>query len=552
MPEIELSNAIGDLTPSESRYEEMFGKYTKAYYMNMSKMFNTDTSFFAFAPKNLIYYYNMIVTQNLYWFRGYVPGIHNKGIFSCGLGTSACFKVANMELAGGFRIESENKVYVDFLTNFIDTDKTEDKLARAMPMKEAIGFCLVNLDINLKNKKSIRFTNGNRYFVEMGEDHNVVAFRKYINFITAEVNGYKKDGIIKPNTTGYYLIQDRWLDEHGSCFEMYSVYQAPSTLKSSLELNTTKRIKFDKLQKRVQQQIIHKLGGEIVDKIIQMPFVNTVGASVILASKTATGVEDYSCFSDSLLQNGKQFLMEYDITFTDKQMDRALAGKGVLLPEQMMPNDWMNNNPTLGTSYSDFMRITQSESIKGKIFQKIKTINPENQQPFFYQSDYRQLDYNQDLDSIRRNFADSIGISASDLGSHQSSDLSGGDKTKYEVQTLKGVSKGTVLDKRKLITSALEEIFELLLKIEFNDVNPDISVIFNTTESANPTEETIDIKNQLEMGIMSKETAIKRKNPNYTNEEVQKELSKAKEEKDLEMQSYNMNINPYIDDDTYE
>ena len=552
MPEIELQNATGDLTPAENRYEEMFGKYTKAYYLNMSKIFNTDTSFFAFAPQNMIYYYNMVVVQNLYWFRGYVPGIHNRGIFSCGLGTSACFKVANMQLAGGFRIESENKMYVDFLTKFIDKDKTEDKLARAMPMKEAIGFCLVNLDINLKNKKFVRFTNGNRYFVEMGEDHNVVAFRKYINFITADVSCFRNDGTVKSNVNGYYLIQDRWLDEYGSCFEMYSVHMGPSTLHSSSTLNTTKRVRYAQLPKSVQQQVIHKLGGPIVDQIIQLPFVNTIGAAVILASKTATGVEDYTCFSDSLLQNGKQFLMEYDITFTDKQMDRALAGKGVILPEQMMPNDWTNSNPMMGTPYSEYMRATQPESIKGKIFQRVKAMSPDYQQPFFYQSDYRQLDYNQDLDSIRRNFADAIGISASDLGSHQSNDVSGGDKTKYEVQTLNGVSKGTVLDKRNLITSALEDIFELLLKIEFNDVNPDISVIFNTTESANPTEETLDIKNQLEMGIMSKETAVKRKNPNYTNEEVQNELAKASTEKEQEMLSYNMNMNPYTDDENYD
>lgn len=241
--------------------------------------------------------------------------------------------------------------------------------------------------------------------------------------------------------------------------------------------------------------------------------------------------------------------MEYDITFTDKQLDRALAGKGVILPEQMMPTDWAQSNPFDGTTYQEYMKVIQPESLKDKIFQRVKTISPEENKPFFYQSDYRQLDYNQDLDSIRRNFADSIGISASDLGSHQSNDLSGGDKTKYEVQTLNGISKSTVMEKREMITSALEEIFELLLKIEFDDACPEISVIFNTVESANPTEETLDIKNQLEMGIMSKETAIKRKNPNYTNEEVQKELQKAQEEKQQEMQAYNMNLNPYLEDD---
>lgn len=550
MAEIQLQNTVGNLTPDGNRYEEMFGKMTKAYYMNMSKLFSTDTAFFAFAPQNMIYYYNMVVMQNLYWFRGYVPGIHNKGVFSCGLGTNACFKVANMQLAGGFRIESKNKFYVDFLTIFIDEDKTKDKLARALPMKEALGFCMINLDVDLNNKKAIRFTNGNRYFVEMGEDHNVVAFRKYINFITADVKNYRNDGTIKNNTNGYYLIQDRWLDEHGSCFEKYSIYLGPSSIQStSAIMNTTQHISFDKLPKKVKQQVIQKLGGPILDQIIQLPFINTTGAAIILASKTATGVEDYTCFSDSLLQNGKQYLMEYDITFTDKQLDRALAGKGVILPEQMMPTDWAQSNPFDGTTYQEYMKVIQPESLKDKIFQRVKTISPEENKPFFYQSDYRQLDYNQDLDSIRRNFADSIGISASDLGSHQSNDLSGGDKTKYEVQTLNGISKSTVVEKREMITSALEEIFELLLKIEFDDACPEISVIFNTLESANPTEETLDIKNQLEMGIMSKETAIKRKNPNYTNEEVQKELQKAQEEKQQEMQAYNMNLNPYLEDD---
>ena len=66
MAEIQLQNTVGNLTPDGNRYEEMFGKMTKAYYMNMSKLFSTDTAFFAFAPQNMIYYYNMVVIQNLY------------------------------------------------------------------------------------------------------------------------------------------------------------------------------------------------------------------------------------------------------------------------------------------------------------------------------------------------------------------------------------------------------------------------------------------------------------------------------------------------------
>ena len=498
-------------------FDKLFGNYTKFIYGLLKKKYYNDTGFFALAPKNVKNFYFTTVKNNLEWYRGMVPGIHEYGIFSCFQGTIACNTVADLISAGDFRIEAENPEHKKYIEDLVNYKKVRKKLKRALPMLMACGFMLAVIDVYNKNNWTINFTNGNRYFVEVDDEGKVMAYRRLIMFRSASVD--KTDN-------GFYLVEDRWLkiiNGKERCFHSYKIFEGKSSVESlHTNLSQTSNVPND-----ILSELQYKLGVYQLNKIYELPFDSHIGAVIIHASKTCNGIEDHPEFSDSLLDSAKQFLLEYDQTFTSKQKDRVMADKGVILPESLMPTDF-NIAPGIDgvTRYNQYLDfVSMRKNSLSNVFRQVKTMSPDQQKPFFFQSDYRQNDFNQDLDQIKARIADAIKISSSDFGSHTQLGNGNAAKTNDEITALTGISKTTIEEKRAMISDGMEEIFRVILKYAFKDSEAKCSMVFNTSQSADPKSETDDLLQQVQGGILSKKTAMKRKNPNMSEEEINEELA---------------------------
>ena len=530
------------LTPTKSKNKKVFGRYTSAIYNNLNKMYAMDSSFYAFAPRSLLPYYWNVIRTNLYWYRGFFPGIHNNGIYTTGKAHAICQKVANMTYSGGFRFESKNPKYVDYLNKFIIGDRTAWKLKRALPINNAIGMTLVHLDIDMDGNPSIRFTNGNRYFVECDQDGKVLAFRRLVMCLTPDISNNQE---ISSATTGYFLVQDRWMNE-GNCYETFKLYKAPAVANSTNVMNAATEVKV--LGETLTNQLNDaNIAVERLYKVYKLP-INEIAARVILCSDAANGYEDYPFLSDPLLNDCHTYLREYDEEYTDKNMDRILAAKGVILPKYMSPGD-VNGASNGTTSALNYFAFKQSaDTLDGHIYEKTNSFNYERDEPFFYMSDLRGSTYDADLESITKKIANQIFISSSDLGVSNTADVGSDSKTAYEIATVTGISKTTIDAKREKITEAMEYIFRCLLRFEFGEDDAKCSMVFNSDKSANPTQELDDICKQLEKGLIDKETAIKRLNPNLSDDEVQKLIQKISNEEQVqaerEMNVYG-NFNDY-------
>lgn len=519
------------LTPTKSKNKKVFGKYTNAIYNNLSKMYCMDDSFFLFAPRPLLPYYWNVIRPNLQWYRGYFPGIHNQGIYTTCKAHAICQKVANMTYSGGFRFEGEDQVCVDFLNDFVRKDRTAWKLKRALPMNNATGMTLVHLDVNLDGTRAIRFTDGNRYFVEVDQDGKVLAFRRLVMVLTPGV-GVNQD--ITSATTGYYLVQDRWVAD-GSCYETLKLYKAPAVANGTT-IVTNEPIDASNYPLNVHRELLAaSVDVNRIGKTYKMP-MNEIAARVILCNDAANGFEDYQYLSDPLLNDCHTYLREYDECYTDKNMDRILAAKGVILPKYMAPGD-VGANASAPVQALNYMAFKESsDTLDGHIYEKTNSFNYERDEPFFYMSDLRAATYDADLDGITKKIADHIFISSSDLGVMNTSDVGSGDRTAYEVATVTGISKTTIDGKREKITEAMEYVFRCLLRLEFKNEDAKCSMVFNSDKAANPTQELDDIIKQLEKGLIDRETAIKKLNPNYSEEEVNQMILKIQGEEQQKMQ----------------
>lgn len=522
-----------NITVPNTDFDKLFGNYTKFVYSMLKQKYFNDTGFFALAPKNVKNYFFTTVKQNLEWYRGMVPGIHEYGVFTCFQGMIACNTVADLISAGDFRIEAEDSRHKSYIEDLINYKKVRRKLKKSLPMLMACGFMLASIDVYSKNDWTINFTNGNRYFVETDDEGNIQAYRRLIMFRSAS---------IKDNRNGFYLVEDRWLkwiDGKKRCFHSYKIFEGPS----SVESLTTTLTQITNAPKDIMLDLSRKLGVYELNKIYELPFDNHIGAVTILCSKTCTGIEDHPEYSDSLIASSHPFLLEYDQTFTSKQKDRIMADKGVILPESMMPTEFNLpvgvNGPTAYNQYLDFVAMRRNPL--SNVYKSIKSMSPGQQKPFFFQSDYRQNDYNADLDQIKARIADSIKISSSDFGSHSQLGNGTAAKTNDEITALTGISKTTIEEKRAMITDGMEELFRVILKYAFNDENAKCSMVFNSSQSADPKSETDDLINQVNGGILSKKTAMKRKNPNMSEEEINEEINQI----NIEMQRQQKNANGF-------
>lgn len=514
----------GNLTVPNTKFKKLFGKYTKFYYNNLQKIYKTDISFFSLAPEEYRNYYFRVMKNDLEWFRGIVPGIHNNGIFSTCMGSNCCKTVSDMIVAGDFRIESENPNWKKYLEDFLIATHFRRKLKRIQPIKEALGTSLAIIDIE-EEFWDINFVAANKFFCETDESGRITALRRLIKIQT----------MLSMDDSSFFLVEDRYL-KNGKCYNRYKIYQGSLSATYTSTLSEVKNP-----SKQLLTELKDKLKNRRIGEIRELPFKNSVGAVIIHASKTCSGFEDMPQFSDGLLEDAKQYLLEYDETFTSKQKDRVMSDKGVLVPRSMTPGD-------IGVhfGYEAFKTATlEGDGLSDNIYERIPSINADKQTPFFFQSDYRQEQYNADLDKCRQRIADAIKIDSSDLGSHSETGGGYGYKTATEVSALNGISKTTIEEKRSMITDAIEELFRIILNYVFDDKKAKASMVFNTSQSSDPESETRDILSQVNGGILSKKTAMKRKNPNYSEEEIQKELEQIsqerKEEQELQQASFGMN-----------
>jgi hypothetical protein len=501
-----------ELTPRDGVEKEIFGPFASDAFINYNNIFNNDTSFYSLAPTSMLNYYYRIVRRNLQWFRGFVPGIHNNGIYARNLGNFICKKMANLTMAGDYRIEGYDAA-VNFIDMFNKKRKIKQKLAQVLPMLNAVGFALGIVDFRPDGHLNMSFIKGNRYYAATDEDGNIKAFRAFRQYISPSPSRTMNQ-VSNLQEIGYYLVQERWM-EGENVYECFKVYQAPAVL-TTVEIPIAQNISEKGLPPRVLMQI--KLDTVTkLDKVYQLPLTDHIGAVIIHNEKTATGVEDFTCFSDSTLYGIHSYLYDFDWTYTMKNSDKYFAQTGVLVPDAM--------DPPKNDTYIDYQPKSQ---VGGKIFKKIPYLSPDEQEPFFFQANLRAEEYNGDLRAILNDIAAQIGLTPTTLAGFL--DENAGARTATEVNSEETATRLTIEGKRKLISDPMRELYEIVLRhyqvVNANMAYGDIDVVFNQEVIANPVTETNLIIQKVAAGLMTKEDAIKQLNKYMSKKEVEEYIKK--------------------------
>ena len=123
------------------------------------------------------------------------------------------------------------------------------------------------------------------------------------------------------------------------------------------------------------------------------------------------------------------------------------------------------------------------------------------------------MTYNEDLKEILACIATQVGLTPTALAGNLTSY---GQRTATEVIAEDDITRATIETKRDLIREPMTQIFRWVLDHYMITHAEDIDMIFNSSILNNPERETDDLVQQINAGILSRQTAIARKNRAYS------------------------------------
>ena len=524
------------LTPAEEPGQPTFAPWCTAEFLNTQKIIN-DTLFFMFAPTQYLTYYWTIVKRNIDWFNGFVPGLHDNGILSSKIATRICKGAAKLTVSGGISFEGDPNAET-FLSEFHKSNKTIEKLKGILPSTNAIGFSLAKVDIDANGKLSLSFVPGNRYFAQTDKDGKVTAFYASVNFVTANT----ERSVDAQKSAGYSLVEERFYRNGKPCVR-YRVYYAPeiATSPTYSGISGSRGVPEKELPLTARRLIKTYCAGRKIDVTYELPFDN-IGAVIMKNSLSATGMEDYKCFSDSTLADCHTQLYEFDLTKTQKEEHKYLNQDFLIMPDNMI------FEPVGDHALATKLERQNGYTYLNKRIAKAATYqDPTKAAPFVYSPPLKIQAYNEELNQLLNEIAAQTGFSPVTLAGFLKN---GVEKTATEITADENDTRGTIKTKRGLIVDALNTLGKVILKhYGYTDLSGcplECTAVFREGGLSNPSLEIDLIVKKLKANLITHQQAVEEANPQLSKREAEEVYKLAKEEKEANAAA------PFGDIDSFE
>ena len=149
--------------------------------------------------------------------------------------------------------------------------------------------------------------------------------------------------------------------------------------------------------------------------------------------------------------------------------------------------------------------------------------NGEALKPTSVQFNLRTLEWREELNGALGDIASRVGISAVDLDTRMNGSAQ---RTATEVNRDSDKTISTASAKKELFTPGLNELIKILVHSvdEYKDV--DVFIEWPKTGLANPQVQTQVVSDQYNNHLLSRETSIKRLNPEWSDKEVLEEIKR--------------------------
>ena len=273
----------------------------------------------------------------------------------------------------------------------------------------------------------------------------------------------------------------------------------------------------------------HEISDAILEKFPNVKFntpkeldMNSIGVFNLDYTLVNTKFPDLN-IPESMFVDAVDNALVCDTSLTDKEVEKEIGRGQILIPEfAKMQDIGYQANPLQG-----MMMRRVEEQTKNPILQKYPVMSMEESKPTNVQFDIRAEQWDITLNSDVARLCSSVGISVLDYDPRL---LQQGQRTDDEINAMTDMTANTVQRFRNINELKINQFLECVGYIL--DIPQPIAVRWSMASILNPTKNADLVTKLLQNGLISRKEAIRRANPDLTDNEVDEMIKDIDSEQD--------------------
>jgi Phage portal protein, SPP1 Gp6-like. len=217
-------------------------------------------------------------------------------------------------------------------------------------------------------------------------------------------------------------------------------------------------------------------------------------------------------------------IVELDNARTYKEIDKNL-GRG----RALIPQVFSNNNSFIGgnANVSNMLVSTNTNSMDFTFMQPYQILSGNEQKPLSIQFDLRTNEWRQEIEGVIGDICTNFGISILDVDPRL---MQGGNRTDDEISALNDITISTIIAKRELAENSINDMLKTISIVL--GLNENLRIRWSMEGLMNKSKVIDIVARQLENGLISKRTALKKINPDMNEQEIEEEFERIKNDTD--------------------
>lgn len=273
---------------------------------------------------------------------------------------------------------------------------------------------------------------------------------------------------------------------------------------------------------KINSRIKKMFEGIIFNKEIELEGFNDLGVYVIDNDISNTKYP-YSKIPQSQFVDVQDLLVERETSETYKAVDKHF-GRGRIIKPSFMKTDF-NAASMVSSNVSSMTYATYPANKDQTIFTQYESLSMDDSRPQSIQFDLRAEQWRIDINGLIGDICAAFGLTILDFDPRL---LQSGQRTDDEINAMTDITRATIQEKRDIneesITLLINQIASLI-----GVVTP-VFIRWSMQSILNPLRNSQLISQQLQNGTISRKTAIKRENPDYTDKEIEEEIALIEQE----------------------
>lgn len=460
--------------------------------------FYVNNTFYLLAPEYYYSFYSIYLNRCLSCYDGWVNGFHSTkaGLVPQRMLQSIATGLNNMLFAHGIDFTGDKSDY-DFATKWAKDTKFYQALKKAHKFAIAGGTSLLKLN---RGDKELYVTAHriDTFFADIDAKGKVVSVKVYF------------DAIHNTNASGnknhYGICEERYFNSEGKPCVRASVYMSNGNLQTSVQDRPAQpqvsRVKWDALPANVREYIKSNYPSIIVDQEQYLPFPNSIGCYLMKFTDDIPQIPNTPFgqpIGDILWTENFQYdQMKY---FEKNEVDLARAR--ALVPDEFWNKDDPANN---------------DRALDERFYQKISSINGDEDKITPIQFQLRSTNIREQAETIYKDCAFKLNISASSVASFLSEGA--GAKTATEI-----ISERTKTDTwiKGQINLNSPDINELLKQVMYYYNHQPVEIVLKAEDQSPQIERLKTNSDVFGAGNMSPQRFVKSTYGNTLSKEEQEQ-----------------------------